>query len=276
LEKLHRLLIGPVAPKLGSAGETLVIMADGDLATVPFAALRDQSNGRYLVQDHPLRFATSLAEAARSAPGASRSEAAAVIADPAFDETRNPVLERLDGAKAEADAVGRLHSQTVVLEGKSATPSAFLAAIRGASLVHYAGHAVFDDDLPHRSYLLLAPEPRHPGRLTAEDVAGSDLRNVRLVVLSACSTARSGSGRSGGFTGLAGAFLAAGVRGVLGSLWRVDDGPTLALMSAFHQTYSGTGNATASLRSAQLAMLGSRDPTLRSPASWAGFRYTGP
>jgi CHAT domain-containing protein len=276
LEELHRLLIGPVAPNLGSAGETLVIIADGDLATVPFAALRDPSSERYLVQDHPLRFATSLTEAARKGLGASGSNAAVVIADPAFDEARNPILERLGGAKAEANVVSRLHPQTVVVEGKAATPTAFLAAMRGASLVHYAGHAVFDDDLPHRSYLVLAPEPRHPGRLTAEDVSGSDLQNVRLVVLSACSTVRSGSGRSGGFVGLAGSFLAAGAGGVLGSLWRVDDGSTLALMSAFHRTYSGTENAAASLRSAQLAMLGSLDPALRSPTTWAGFRYTGP
>jgi CHAT domain-containing protein len=98
---------------------------------------------------------------------------------------------------------------------------------------------------------------------------------VRVVVLSACQTLRAGSGRSGGFAGFAGALVGAGVGGVLGSMWRVDDELTAAVMHGFHRHYRRTGDAPRALRDAQLRMLHSSDPALRSPAAWAGFRYAG-
>jgi CHAT domain-containing protein len=102
-----------------------------------------------------------------------------------------------------------------------------------------------------------------------------NLEGLRLVVLSACETQRSATGRSGGFSGLSEAFLAAGAGGVVGSLWKVREEPTQALMQEFHAAYRTSGNAAAALRTAQLRLLASSDPALRSPAAWAGFRYAG-
>jgi CHAT domain-containing protein len=95
------------------------------------------------------------------------------------------------------------------------------------------------------------------------------------VVLSACRTVRSGTSRAGGFTGLSGALLAAGVGGAVGSTWEVDDRFTAALMTAFHGEYRLRRDGPRALRTAQLALLQSADPALRSPAAWAGFRYAG-
>jgi CHAT domain-containing protein len=139
--------------------------------------------------------------------------------------------------------------------------------------VHFAGHAVFDDERPELSFLALAG---NPGRLTATDVAALDLRRVRLVVLSACETMRAHGGRSGGFGGLTGAVLAAGAGGVVGSLWRVNDARTLELMREFHRAYRASGgDAARALRTAQLRQLHSPDPLRSSPAAWSGFRYAG-
>jgi CHAT domain-containing protein len=135
---------------------------------------------------------------------------------------------------------------------------------------------VFDDARPERSYLVLAPDARDDaGRLTAADLARLDLRNVRLVVLSACRTVRSGRTRASGYTGLSGALLAAGAEGTVGSLWDVDDRATAALMASFHQAYSRIPDAASALRRAQLSLLRVDDPSLRSPAAWAAFRYAG-
>jgi CHAT domain-containing protein len=98
---------------------------------------------------------------------------------------------------------------------------------------------------------------------------------VRLVVLSACQTLRAGSGRSGGFAGFAGALVGAGAGGVLGSLWRVDDEQTAALMRAFHPRYRELGHGPRALQAAQLQMLRSADGAQRAPSAWAGFRYVG-
>jgi CHAT domain-containing protein len=257
----------------------LVIIAEGKIATVPFAALRNRRRGRYLVEDHVLRFATSLADAVRPARRARNSESVLVIADPAIDPIATPGMERLSGAMEEAAMIARQYPRTTVLNDSAATPAALRAALPRADLVHYAGHAVFDDEQPHRSYLALAPEHgrrgQGRGRLTAEEVSAFDLRKVRLVVLSACSTIRSDLGRSGGFSGLAGSFLSARAGGVLGILWRVDDDRAAFLMSEFYRSRRMYENPAAALRDAQLRMLRSPRVSMRSPGAWAGAEYMG-
>lgn len=271
LARLHDLLVRPVRGRLGPAGTPLVILADGEVAAVPFAALTDRETGRRLLEDHPLRFAPTLADAAREVPregGAARP--ALLIADPAFDRARHPTLDPLAGARAEVAALRAVYPDHQVLDGPRATPAALAREAARADVVHYAGHAVFDDARPERSYLVLAG-----GRMDAGAANALRLDGVRVVVLSACRTLRARGGRTGGFAGLAGALLGAGAGGVVGSAWEVDDRLAAPLMLEFHRAYRRTGDAAAALREAQLRMLRSPDPALRSPAAWAGFRYVG-
>jgi CHAT domain-containing protein len=199
------------------------------------------------------------------------------VADPAFDPREHPDFPRLAHAADEAREIAAEYPGAPLLRDTAATEGALRAALGGAGMVHYAGHAVFDDERPERSYLLLAPargEPR-AATLQAGEIAEMDLRHVSLVVLAACRTVRTGPGRAAGFSGLVGAFLAAGADGAVGSLWEVDDRLTRPLMVEFHRAYRATPNAPGALRTAQLRLLASGDPALRSPAAWAGFRYAG-
>jgi CHAT domain-containing protein len=271
LERLYERLIRPVRDRL-PADTPLVILADGEIARVPFEALRDARSGRYLVQDHSTRHAPSLAEAAQVSPPT--HDSALLVADPAFDLYRNATFRRLGGAKAEVDSLGQFYPGADLLIHESATVDALLARAGGVSVIHYAGHAVFDDTRPERSFLLLADDSTG-GRLTADSVVSLDLRGVRLVVLSACRTLRSREGRSGGFAGMPGALLGAGVGGVVGNLWEVDDARTVRLMTTFHREYRRSHDPAEALRQAQLDMLRSGDTTLASPKAWAGFRYMG-
>jgi len=277
LASLYDWLLRPVERSLGPPrGMPLVVIADGEIAGVPFAALRDTAQQRYLIEDHPLRFVSSLRDAARSHPArAPRNPRVLLVADPAFDQSAFPTLARLPGAAAETGAVASEYADTIQLSGPGATRMAFESALGRVNILHYAGHAVFDDDRPEQSLLVLAQgSDETPGRETAAAVAQLDLTHVRLVVLSACETNRSRSGRSGGFAGLAGAFLTAGAGGVVGSLWRVDDRLTKSLMSELHRVYRQSGDGARALQAAQLMLLRSADPALRSPATWAAFRYT--
>jgi CHAT domain-containing protein/tetratricopeptide (TPR) repeat protein len=277
LSRLYDLLIGPIAGRLGEANTPLVVVADGEIAAVPFAALYDARRKRYLAEDHALRLVPSLRAAwHRKRPGVGAG-AALFIADPAFDRRAFPAFERLPGSAAEVGEIAPGYPGRQVLSGPDASRRAVLAGLGRAGAVHYAGHAVFEDERPERSYLLLAPEPGRPGPATLEaaDIAQLDLHHVALVVLSACRTVRTGEGRAAGLSGLAGAFLAAGAGGTVGSLWEVDDAHTRAFMAEFHRAYRATGQGPAALREAQLRLLSSGVAGRRSPAVWAAFQYVG-
>ncbi len=278
LAALYEWLVRPIEHRLGGEGVPLVLIADGDVAGVPFPALRDNVRGRYLIESHPLRSGVSLRDADRPAPSPlPQAPRALLVADPAFDPRVFPRLAPLPGAMAEARAIAAQYPGALTLSGATASRRAFEAALRSVDVAHYAGHALFDDVRPEQSSLALAPDSaaESSGRLAAADIERLDLHGVRLVVLSACETARPRGGRSAGFAGLAGSLLAAGAGGVLGTLWRVDDALTLQLMAEFHRAYRQSGDAARSLREAQLRLLRSSDATLRSPAAWAAFRYTG-
>jgi CHAT domain-containing protein len=275
LQALYDRLIRPVQGRLGPEGTPLVLLADGVLADVPFAALLDAPGGRYLVERHPLRVLGSLRDAGRTPPAAAPAGGALLVADPAFDPRAFPGLARLPGAAAEVEALRRQYPGARVLRHDSAGPDQLRRALSRAAVVHYAGHAVFDDAQPDASFLVLAPTRAGGGRLGSAEIAGMDLRGVRLVVLSACQTLRGRQGRSGGFAGLAGAFLSAGAGGVVGTVWQVEDGSTQPLMAEFHRAWRASGDGAGALRQAQLHLLRSADPALRNPAAWAAFRYTG-
>lgn len=277
LAALYDLLVRPVESQLGPVDTPLLLVADGEIAAVPLPALYDSVRRRYFIEDHPLRFATSLRDARNERPASARGAGSVLlVADPAFDGEANLGLERLPGARAEVEAIAREYPKTEVLSGAEAARPGLAAALRGAAVLHYAGHAVFDDDRPLESHLVLAPTTGEgTGHMTAAEIEQLDLTGLRLVVLSACWTARGHGGRSGGFAGLTGALIGAGAGGVVGSLWRVDDDLTRVVMVEFHRAYRRSGDAAGALRAAQLHVLQSTDPARRLPAVWAAFRYVG-
>jgi CHAT domain-containing protein len=272
--ELYDVLIRPVRNRLGAPDHSLIIVADGPLAGVPFSALYDQGSHQYLVEQRAVRRAASLVGAATSNVSRPAPTHALIVANPLFDRAAYPGYAPLPGAADEASAVAALYPSAHRLDGTNADRAGVTAALAGKEVIHFAGHAVLDDARAEQSFLLLAGRGGE-GRMSAGDIGAINLRGTRLVVLSACETARAPDGRADGFTGFSAALIAAGAEGVLGSLWRVDDQLTRALMAEFHRAYRSTGDAPAALRTAQLHLLHSSDLRLRSPAVWAAFIYLG-
>jgi CHAT domain-containing protein len=109
--------------------------------------------------------------------------------------------------------------------------------------------------------------------LSAEEVAGLDLKGCELAVLSACET---GLGRVAGGEGVLGlqrAFHQAGARTVIASLWKVDDDATRALMARFYSNLWERGLAPLeSLRQAQISILDDPDYGAGGePRLWAAW-----
>jgi CHAT domain-containing protein len=278
LARLYDWLIRPIAPRLGGPGAVLVAIPEGILAGVPFTALLDSRSRRYLVQERLVRLAPSMLVAAGAQPGAAARGQAAFIQDPAFDAATYPHLRRLNGAEREFQALaGAPGLPPIRVPGSLARADTLRRLLPAVPVVYFAGHAVSDEIRPDSSFLVLAPGPGSDdrGKITAAEIARLRLPKLQLVVLSACSTLEPAPGGGGGFAGLSGAFLNAGARGVVGSLWQVNDGLTSELMRRFHGQYARSGDPAAALRAAQLEMLASGTARLRSPAAWAGFEYAG-
>ena len=273
LARLYDLLVRPIEARLGDGERRLSIVADAEISDVPFAALYDARRRQFLIERHAIRHAQSLLEARTvlpSLPEPGSRGIALFIANPTLDRAIHPALAPLPSADAEVRAAAAVYADATVMTGAAADSARVSDAMERAGLFHFAGHAVLDDARPERSFLAVAPRG-----LSAAALAQLDLHRMRLAVLSSCETTRGSGARTGGFAGVAEAFIAAGAGGVIGSSWRVEDDRTAALMREFHGAYRGSGDAAAALRVAQMALLRSGSATLRSPAAWGAFRYQG-
>jgi CHAT domain-containing protein len=176
-------------------------------------------------------------------------------------------LRGLMGAEAREVVLGADAMEATV---KRLSDAGELAKYR---LVHFACHGVLDAGPGLQPALVLAEaggSGADDGLLMLDEVTRLRL-NADLVVLSAC---RTGDGRqyaAEGVSGLARAFLYAGSRGVVCSLWQVGDAPTADLMAEFYAGLKAGTPAAEALRAAQLKMIESGEP----PLHWAPFVLIG-
>lgn len=111
------------------------------------------------------------------------------------------------------------------------------------------------------------PEDAEDGILTAEDVAGLNLTGTEMAVLSACETGL-GEIRTGeGVFGLRRAFVLAGARTLVMSLWKVPDEQTQELMEGFYRRALAGQPRAQALRDAQIAL----KAAYPDPLYWGAF-----
>jgi CHAT domain-containing protein/tetratricopeptide (TPR) repeat protein len=273
---LDESLLQPLEPEIASA-KTLAIVTDDVTAAIPFAALFDSARSQYVVQRLPILYAPSassfaLGSAARLAVSAPPFRAL-IVGDPKLTRSAPSAfseLPDLPAARIEADDVARVYGASAIT-GSAATLTRFTAEAPAADVVHLATHAhacLFD---PAQSALALTDEGTGDA-LTALHIATLKLVRHPVVVLAGCRTAARAD-RGGTTRSLAMAFLAAGSRDVVGTLWNVDDDAAREISVRFHRELArGTAPAEA-LRVAQLDLLRSNDPSLFR--AWTAFQLWG-
>jgi CHAT domain-containing protein/Tfp pilus assembly protein PilF len=143
--------------------------------------------------------------------------------------------------------------------------------------VHFATHGLVNSQHPELSGIVLSlvneRGERVDGFLPLQEIYNLKL-SADLVVLSACQTALGKDVNGEGLIGLTRGFMYAGAKSVVGSLWKVDDSATAALMSEFYKEMLINGERpAAALRSAQISI--SNQKRWRSPYYWAGFVLQG-
>jgi CHAT domain-containing protein len=155
--------------------------------------------------------------------------------------------------------------------------SAMSAAMSRYRIIHFATHALLNNDHPELSGLVLSLVDKmgqpQDGFLQLEDIYNLHLP-ADLVVLSACDTALGQEIKGEGLIGLTRGFMYAGAMRVVASLWSVDDSGTSELMTRFYKTMERDNLPPASaLRAAQIQML--RQQRWKSPFYWAAFQIHG-
>jgi CHAT domain-containing protein len=297
--KLFSLLVAPIPMSLRP--ERLIIIPDGALDDVPFEALRD-SSGKYLLESHAISYAPSVTvlcylrnrrpahepELAFLGVGAvpydyeakstgSNGRLMHFLARGVYDLSGKHLYD-LPSSRQElidADQVLGHPEQSLLLTGTNATAARFEAAPPSDfKIIHFAVHGLARPDFPERSALVLgrAPHSDKNGLLEVRDIARLSL-DADLITLSSCDT---GTGKLEGEEGIAGlvpAFLFAGARSVLGSLWQVDDSSTSIQMKQFYTHVAQGEDEAAALRQAKLDYL--RMMGDRAPIYWAGFVLVG-
>ncbi|MGW8541827.1 CHAT domain-containing protein [Streptomyces albidoflavus] len=291
--------MGPLLDAFAPAGRVprLVLVPAGRLGLVPWhAAWCEEAGGRrYAVERAEFSYTASARLLCETAgrPAGPDTGGGLVVGDPTGD---------LPYAGQEADAVRRAFYPRARYLGRSAlgepdgtgTPAELLAWLRdpggdAGGVLHLACHATVRADRNRTAQLLL-----RGGSLSAEeltDAVAAVPGRLGLVLLAACRSHVSGRGHDEAFS-LATAFLVAGARSVVGSLWPVPDEATSVLMYLIHHHLRVDHMPPArALRQAQLWMIGAvpalppglppelaaraRRVDRRDPRNWAAFTHLG-
>lgn len=248
---LHETLAAGRPPEPGRLEEAAALLLPGDLGTtrrlrvVPDSALYylpfemlPGSSGRPLGETTAIAYAPSLSTLARigSTPRPEPRWNLLAFADPALDppaltngSTPDLLAARfglppLPGAREEAaSAAARLGSPSRVEVGPTATERAFREqAGAGARVLLLSAHTLVDERIEGGVAIFLAPGGGDDGALGAAELARARIP-ADLAVLSGCRTALAGRRDGRSMATLAGAMLGAGARGVVSTLWEVDD-----------------------------------------------------
>ncbi|CAH3193260.1 unnamed protein product, partial [Porites evermanni] len=252
LKTLYDLVIAPFSDLIN--GDELIIIPDRASFLIPYAALMDQRS-RYLSETLRIRLApslTSLQLLAECTEGHHSTSGALLVGNPWVETVRikdNKPFPQLPGAEKEAQMIGQILN-TEPLIGKNATKHQVLSRLNSVSLVHLAAHGCRET-----GEIILSPNVADTERpkeedflLTKADVLGVQLR-AKLVVLSCCYSGR-GEIKAEGVVGIARAFLGAGARSVIASLWALSDEATLEFMKHFYEHLVEGKSASKSLHQA--------------------------
>ena len=232
LRGLYKAIIDPVKALI--EGPEIIIVPEGQMFLIPFPALRDK-NGRCLSETVRIRLVPSLTalKLIQDAPAEYHCETGALIVGDPTNGLHG--FRPLPNAKKEVEMIATMLG-VPYLVGKQATKNEVLHRIQEVSLVHIAAHGD-----PERGEIALAPSHSDVENLhledfvlTVEDVAAVNVR-AKLVVLSTCYSAGGKVMAGEGVVGIARAFLGAGARSVVMTLWDVRDEAAEAFMYGFYR-----------------------------------------
>ncbi|MBW4511920.1 MAG: CHAT domain-containing protein [Scytonematopsis contorta HA4267-MV1] len=254
-KQLYKLIIAPLEPALKEQGiNNLIFCLGGGLRTVPLAAMHDGKS--FLVEKYSLGIIpafnlldfkpANLIQAQVLAMGASQFKNKEPL--PAVPLELSSIVGSQWRGKS-------FLNQEFTLENFKKQRAIFPFGI-----IHLATHAEFSPGSVKQSYIQFWDT-----QIPLDELQSLELNKppVQLLVLSACRTALGNPQAELGFAGLA---VQSGAKAAVASLWSVNDGGTLALMSQFYQQLKANPIKSEALRQTQIAMLKQQVTLKNNPA----------
>lgn len=289
----------------------VAVVAEGPLQSMPLQPL--PFDGKPLIETHEVVYlpSASLLSELRRREGHARAPLLAVFADPVFSRSDPRVVStahedppslqasgevkdlndvagdlgfegfpRLPYSRGEAESIGSLvpaQDRKISLDFDASRAGVLDTDWSPYTIVHFSTHALVDDVHPELSGIVLSLVDRSGAQVNGF-LRMSDIYKINipadLVVLSACRTGLGKNTRGEGVIGLSRAFTYAGTRGVIATLWNVNDRATATLMQNFYKgLLEEKLSPAAALAQAQRVL--AHDKSTQSPYFWAPFVLIG-
>ena len=260
-------VIGPIVDLLGSQDDELVIVSEGALCFTPWAAVIESIKIRTVPSLTSYKLISSVPE------GYHKKTGALLVGNPCLNQLKKPPPD-LPCAQEEAEMIATILN-TRPLTGRQATKAEVMKQMSSVGLIHIAAHGN-----KRTGKIALSPNPGWTSQFPKEDdfilkmsdVQTANLR-ARLVVLSCCHSGRGRILKGEGVVGIARAFLTAGARSVLVSLWAIDDEATMVFMKSFYQHLKEGKAASAAVYQAMKFLRESKE--YFAMRYWAPFQLIG-
>lgn len=268
--KLYEIILEPLLSIFQE--KNIILSTDGELVKLPFEIL-PLKNDEYLIDRYIVSYVNTARDLLRSKyTNKSDVNKPIVVADPDFDYGINDKnynqaskenhdkdasrgiskaglrFPRLPYTRLEGIKLAMLLGIEPILDSKVLKNR--LLEVKSPQILHIATHGFFLENSPFENSLLksgfamsgaqssinqgMAYEGLDNGIITAEEVACMELDGTELVVLSACETGLGDIKNGEGVFGLRRAFILAGAKTLIMSLWKVSDLSTAILMEKFY------------------------------------------
>ncbi|MFN3316247.1 MAG: CHAT domain-containing protein, partial [Raineya sp.] len=283
----HKLYKDIFPKNIGKNIKQIVVVQDGRLAMLPMEVLlsknidteknSDFGSFPYLIKQWAFSYAYSATlwvQNLQKNPS-TNSQEIALIAPISFEEN----IASLPGTEREVQEIAAICREkkfkvNTLLKQEAQEKVLKNLNVANFSVLHFATHGLVNEDSPELSQIFLTKSEDEDGNLFAGEIFNLRL-NADLVTLSACEVGLGKESKGEGIIGLGRAFLYAGAKNLVLSLWRVSDESTAKLMIFFYtqKFASGKNNYAEALREAKLQIL--QEKTYAKPYYWAAFLLLG-
>lgn len=254
--------------------EKIIIIPSIDFSYLPFECLVNNDD-KYLIESFDIQYTHSLnIRNIQKLRHSNATKEACIIGSPSYkeDNFKDAYKEIIEFMGIFSNAIPITEKQV----NKRVIQDKFSDKNKYYSVVHFATHGKGYLEYPELSLLILSDTVmEQKPYLFAKEVEKLHIK-ANLVILAACETSLSKNFQLEGSQGLKESFILAGAKGVISTLWKVENTTTSEFTSLLHRKISFYSNDVSKhLSEIKRKFINHKDIRKRHPAFWAAYQYFG-